>query len=200
MKAETDSAREGSKARKPRGKYYVPAAHLAPVDGVQKGPGAYWWCDSYSGPADALAASGILPRELMPGEPGAPLASATYRPQGVPVHKRQHLTPGYVQAFRRPNGTVRVELTVSVEEQERREAESKAADERERVSRSAVPTRWQAATFTEDDSYTVARAVTQLMREHGGAAVIRHLAQFPGARPRRPAPEYLRLVWAAPNC
>lgn len=197
MEATADSARTNGKGRRPRGVYYVPAARIEPVAGVTRGEGTWTWTDRYTGTPEALAASGIVPRELMPGEPGAPISSASLRPEGVPKNSSGwHRTPGHIQIFRNHSGGLRVELTVSVEEQERREAEGEAEREAMR-SPASGPDR--AGSESAEALTRIVRRLGELVRAHGMAAVEQHLAQLRGARPRRPAPDYLRLVWAAPK-
>lgn len=197
MKAGKDSARARGKGCRPYGAYYAPAARIDLVPGVSKSPGSWTWTDRYSGTADALAASGIIPRALMPGEPGAPVGSATYRPEGTPKSEDGwSRTPGYIQLFRNHTGTIRAELTVSLNEQQRRsDGEKRARAEAQRTER--APMRAESPPAEPPPGEVIAAVVERLVRRFGAAEVRLHLAGL-GCE-RRPPPHYLRLVWVAPD-
>lgn len=129
------------KDRKHRGSYYTPADRIEMVPGLSKSAGTWAWTDRYAGSADAIAASGLVPRELLPGGPGMPVSCARYRPSGVAAPRNGWLhEPGYIQIFANHCGTFRVELTVSLLEQRRRQVqdqrkrEAAAAEDRERAA------------------------------------------------------------------
>lgn len=227
MEATPDSARTSGKGSNPRGRYYLPAASIEATDGVQKECRNHW-TDQYTGTAEALAASGIIALELMPGQPGAPTFSAAYRPQGVPKSPDGwYLTPGYIEVFRSAAGHLRVRLTVSAEEQARREAAQRAKYEqtrREQDTRSPAALTLSPAELAAHladllnavdeatlrlarerlntlaaapDSRRARDALAKLLQPHGPQSVIRNHSESPHERPRRPAADHLRLVWTA---
>lgn len=207
MEAETNFARTAGKGCKPRGAYYTPAARIEMVPGLSLAtPKRRNWnsafADTYCGKPEALAASGIIARELLPGEPGAPACAASYRPAGVKKGPDGwHRTPGYIQITRLSGGLVRAVLTVSEAEQARRRAEYESQQQAQRQDRQDAL--YGAPDFAESEGARQARLAKQLLstlvQAQGLAAMERNLAEIRGARQRRPVPAYLRLAWSAPG-
>jgi hypothetical protein len=105
--------------KKKRGTYYTPAVGIREMAGVVKTEETY--LDRYVGTADALVMAGVIAMDLLPGQPGRPVANAAYRPEGVkPVKGFWHRAPGYMTVFRNPSGKFRVEIVVSEDERLRR--------------------------------------------------------------------------------
>lgn len=96
-------------------RYFDPPTRITVVAGVKTRKTVY--DDEYTGTAETLAASGLLALDQFPGQPGLPIVSITYRPQGA-----GSCAPGTMQVFRNPGGTFRVVIRVSDEEQERRQS------------------------------------------------------------------------------
>lgn len=92
--------------------------------------------DSFRGTGDALVASGIIPFEFLPGMPGRSQTKATYRPLGEQREGEEgwHHVPGYLEVFKYPDGTFLATLTVSREEQRRREAQGMAEEQARRAA------------------------------------------------------------------
>jgi hypothetical protein len=118
----------------------------APAGGIRLVPGvrvkAACRVDIYTGSAEDLVASGIVPPGLFPGDPGMPSVIVSLRPAGVQrVQDRAWcFTPGFLRVQRLAVGGFRVERTVDHEEQKRRHAAQVCA-ERER---------WQAVERARD--------------------------------------------------
>jgi hypothetical protein len=84
--------------------------------------------DDYCGTGEAFAASGLLPFELLPGQPGRPKSNASYRPLGSEkADLSWWVVPGFIQVARRADGTYRARLAVSHEERARRTAKRERA-------------------------------------------------------------------------
>jgi hypothetical protein len=103
-----------------RGTYYKPAGEIRSVPGVVCRQADV--CDCYTGDAESLVAAGLASRDMFPGQPGRPAATAAYRPllDKAELGGSWRDTPGYIEISRRPNGTFRVCLTVGYDEQKRR--------------------------------------------------------------------------------
>jgi hypothetical protein len=108
-----------------RGRYYDAPTVVKDMPGVTRVPIGICQ-DEYSGEAEALAATGLLPIEMFPGMPGQNTTSAAWRPRGVKFVSTQ--TPGYLRVVRRMNGTYRIQLTVDDDEQDRRLAEKRSRE------------------------------------------------------------------------
>jgi hypothetical protein len=116
-----------------RTRFYTPAAEIRMVPGLEL---CKDYCvrralitDTYRGAADAIVDSGLLPRHLLPGQPGLPSTCAAYRPDGATEDNQ----PGHLSVYRNQiGGTFRVELRVSHEEEDRRRAEHEQRELEER--------------------------------------------------------------------
>ena len=175
-----------------RGNYYNAPTAIKDVSGVAKKKGDYYeWSDLYSGTAEALIAAGLLPADLFPGQPGRNITAQAYRPVGVErQHNKQgwHRVPGYMNVARTASGKFQIRLTVSREEQERREALREEDDARRA---SLAPPR---ASITPEQRLAAARTVLDtIVGGVGVDEVQRLLDEF---KPRRPRPRasYLQLV------
>ena len=99
----------------PNSRYYDPPTSIQPVEGVKVKRAPY--VDMYTGTAEALSESGLLPLDRFPGQPGLPKQNITYQPHG-----KRH-GEGCMMVFKNPGRTFRIELRISDEEKERRAAE-----------------------------------------------------------------------------
>lgn len=104
-----------------RPNFYEPASVIREVPGVRRRviDGER---DSFVGGAEALIATGILTADMLPGQPGRPVSSATYRPHGAGWRDPGVLHITVVGADR-----YRVVLGVPLEERERRERTAEAS-------------------------------------------------------------------------
>lgn len=105
-----------------KGHYYTPVARIALVPGVQKIQ-SDCRADRYAGNAEALQQSGLLRPDMLP-QIGR--YSITWRPEGGERLGGQSWfwVPGYIEIRRHLDGSFRVALAVSREEQERRKAQA----------------------------------------------------------------------------
>lgn len=164
-------------------RYYTPPAQVLEVPGLRKAKGRLLRADYYAGSAEAMVASGLVPRSLLPGEPGNPISSASYRPLGaVREGGCWFRVPGYLQIFRAPSGLFRAALVVSREEQERRQREANEAE---------AATDTELLQTVEERSAAAAAYMAQTTRQ---AAEELRAQRRPGGRP-----SHLRLVWSAPG-
>lgn len=108
-------------AKKPRGHFYDPPEKIELVDGLSRTEDGERWV--FVGTPEAVVAAGIVPMQLLPGQPGQPTHSVTLRPRGVRSSGPVHRTPGFVKIFRKLDGRLRVVLNMSAEERDKREAE-----------------------------------------------------------------------------
>lgn len=113
--------------------YYTPAERIELVPGVkrQRGLAKPTSTDTYSGTGETLERSGLLCKEMLPA-PGR--VNISWRPSNIRKEGGEsfYYVPGYMTIWRRPDGTFRVDLTVSREEQAARKAHAEAIEERER--------------------------------------------------------------------
>lgn len=104
-----------------RPNFYEPASVIREVAGVRRRV-IDNERDSFIGSADGLVATGILTADMLPGRPGGPVSSATYRPHGAGWRDPGALHITIVGADR-----YRAVLGVSLEERDRREQADSAA-------------------------------------------------------------------------
>lgn len=159
-----------------RGTYYNPPTVIKDVAGVTKKQ--CMSTDFYSGTLEALVATGLATVDMFPGQPGRGGGDASYRPIGADrVDGSWFKVPGYMSIHRYPDNKFQVRLTVSRDEQERRQAAESARAREE-------------------------RAVWQLQREQEANAARRPVqppAAPPNLRPQRLRPGHLRVAWSAPT-
>lgn len=107
--------------------YYEPQTVMHDAPGLTKAKG-HCWADCYSGSADALIAAGFLSADMFPGQPGRNDYSHSYRPIGSEKARLGcwHRVPGYLYVRQQSRGRFFVELTMSREEQTRRETQAEA--------------------------------------------------------------------------
>jgi len=113
--------------RPTRFNYYDPPVNIRLVPGLVKDePREPDYFDYYSGSGEVLVAAGLVTSDQLPGYPGRPSTSITYRPRGVQGAQGQwREVPGYMTIRRTPKG-YSVALVVSEEEQDRRWAARQA--------------------------------------------------------------------------
>ena len=140
MEAENIVGKMADHAKPSRFRTYEPRAFNERTQGLEKKNGGAPWTDAYFGSGEAIVASGLAERNMLPGSPGVGVGCANYRPATIPI-RRAHLAPGYISIFSRPGGRFRVELTVSLEEQARREAAEAAKSEAKKVTSASQPAR-----------------------------------------------------------
>ncbi|WP_139147002.1 hypothetical protein [Hydrogenophaga sp. PML113] len=121
---ESNQPSVSSRRGKPKGRFYDPPATVREVAGLSRKEVGN--TTVFVGTAEAIAAAGILPLHLLPGQPGQPTNSVSLRPRGVRTSNYVHEEPGFMKVFRLPDGRLRVVLNVSAEELARREAEKTA--------------------------------------------------------------------------
>lgn len=175
-----------------KGNYYNPPGPINDVPGIVTKKGE-WECDFYSGTAEALVAAGLLTGDLFPGQPGRNTTSQAYRPAGVKrQHNNQgwHHVPGYMTVTRTASGKFQIRLTVSQEEQARRQA---IRDEDAARRESHAPPR----VYTPEQR--LAAASTVLGRIVDGVGVEEVQRMLDAFKPRQPRPRasYLQLVVSA---
>lgn len=98
--------------------FYTPPVHIAPAPGV-KVMACELHADRYVGTKADLIASGLLPDGLFPGDPGMRKATVTLLPVGAQSDGCGQ--PGRMFVCKKPGGRFAITLTVSEEEQSRRE-------------------------------------------------------------------------------
>ncbi|MDE2367531.1 MAG: hypothetical protein KGN16_01055 [Burkholderiales bacterium] len=158
-----------AKTKRTPGTYYTPPSCIDDVPEVVKSGETCNQRDFYSGSAEALAAAGLLPLGMFPGQPGRPIGKASYRPLGAARRSDEPWwrTPGYLTVTRRANGTFCIGITLSHEAQAHREA---AAAEREAKRRTEVQLR-QATRGVADETARL-KSLTPPCRLPAGWAVI----------------------------
>jgi len=135
-----DSNRKGLALQRreelPRGRHYSPR-EICLALGVTKTEYKNHQT-GYVGTMQALVASGLATEDMFPGQPGQPLTRVSYRALGAqecidrcPWGSGSWTVPGYVTIHRRLDGTFRIDLTVSYEEQAQRNAANERGRERE---------------------------------------------------------------------
>jgi hypothetical protein len=161
MANETVSPPDAANGTKRKWRVYQPSAGLHPVPGVKQTAGEYW-CDDFTGTKEDLAAMGLVPSHMFPGEPGMPVTSVSLRPVATGVGAAI-TTPGYVTIKRRPGGKFCVTITVSKAEQLRREQCRQASKER-------VPTanRASAGVFSDEALRSLFHDVDAELRRRRG--------------------------------
>ncbi|MCG3189298.1 MAG: hypothetical protein LKCHEGNO_01618 [Burkholderiaceae bacterium] len=108
-------------------RYYTPPTVIRRVDGVlvvRKHN-----VKLYSGSAEAILATGLVAADMLPGQPGVPLTGVCYYPLGVEQRDYSHRIPGRMEIRRQASGRIQVALTVSLEEQIRRDEEEQCKPE-----------------------------------------------------------------------
>jgi hypothetical protein len=153
-----------------------PRRPVPPVTAVRRRPGGHDVGDAWYGSADALVAAGLARVDELPGQPGRPKLSVAYRPaagkQGARCWDR---APGY-RCITRVGDGFRIDVTASIEEQERRAGAAHARAQRDREQ-------WLA-----------------MQAQEAGAIARSRLAEAGARGARLPArPTHLRLAWSAPN-
>lgn len=114
-------------------RFYTPPGAIGESPRVRKAADGHF--DFYSGTKEDLAAIGLLPQHLFPGEPEMPGGSARLWPHGAPQFKGGYGMPGSMTVRRTASGKFQIRLAVSLEERERREEA-----ERQREKAAAVKT------------------------------------------------------------
>jgi hypothetical protein len=162
-----------------QGRYYTPAARIDQIAGVERtqlsGDCPYRCGDLYVGTAEDLERCGLVPRYCFPAHPSC---MATWRPNGVKREDGEswHEVPGYMEVKRHPSGIYRVRLTVSRDEQARRQFAWKECERAKRAE-------WEAE---NEKSCPWWRPKSQQQTEP--------------ALPEKPAGRgHLQLVWSAPS-
>lgn len=121
-----------SQVRRRKGRYYEPPVVIKEVAGLAREEVGN--TSVFIGSAEEIAEAGLLPRWMLPGQPGQPSTSVALRPTGERSEEWIHFEPGYMQVFRRPNGQFRIVLNVDREERSKRQA---ARDQRKRDAEAA---------------------------------------------------------------
>jgi hypothetical protein len=107
--------------------------YLPHAPGVKKYE--YTWFDEYVGSADALAAAGLVRVDQLPGKPGMRKVRVTIFPDGTlptgapTANHRAAREPGARCIERASASTYRVQVSVTKEERERRQALNKVAED-----------------------------------------------------------------------
>ncbi len=90
----------------------------------------FWWCDEYTGTADALVAAGLVRREHLPGAPGMRLQTVSLGADGSPcpgARNSPYMKAQGAKLIERRGKCFSVMVVVSAQESERRrKAESQA--------------------------------------------------------------------------
>lgn len=188
------SARQPSETRgkRPR-RFYTPGPWVQEAPGVKRTVREHG-CDLYTGTAEALAAAGLLPRHLFPGQPGVGRTSASYWPEGSSGTGWR--CSGHLQVRRRPDEQFSIELVVPEHERERR-ATIRQELERQRALENEA--RRQAVLPVPMDAERASRRLLEFIGREMGSAWLRRevetMSKPATGRPRRG--DHLRLVWSA---
>lgn len=143
--------------------------------------------DIYSGTKAELVAAGLVPAELLPGEPGMPLMRVTLWPADLPARCSSEWTPGRLVVHKTPSGNFTARLSVSPEERRiREETADRARHEAERNASASL-----AALVRQLGPAEVRRRLDDLLTAPADSSLQRGASQ-------RVAPG-LRLAWSAPR-
>lgn len=185
-----------------RGNYYTPPAEIRAVPGVKVTSGSHYRLDFYVGTADALAATGLITVDMLPGQPARPLSKACYRPTGDRPPRPEWVAtwsdsplcpwdrvPGHMEIFRNVNGsTFRIALVVSLEEQRRRR----------QLSEPRPPAGLQGPPAGPSEPGEFGRLLLAAVDHYAKLGVLPAWALAKSAPAASPARDHMRLVWSAP--
>lgn len=178
--------------------FYTPPVHIAPAPGV-KVMACELYADRYVGTKADLIASGLLPDGLFPGDPGMRKATVTLLPVGAQSDGCDQ--PGRMFICKKPGGRFAITLTVSEEEQARRERVS-----HHREAQACLGLLFEALRRSREalDIDVVANALKveapEALMYLGARSYPRPSPSFEaGAAPARQDGAHLRLVHSAPT-
>lgn len=164
-----------------------------PAIGMQGRRHRTWPADVYRGTKAELVAAGLLADGMFPGDPGMPLVSASYRPEGTKYEGWR--TPGMCLVIRSNGGSFfRAMVMCSAEERLRREREEVEAEAEASSSPRPACADQRAA---NERSIHLAQGLIGIIEEFGPEQVMKVAARLHRkANPLR-CRANLRLVWSA---